>query len=76
MKPTSDHAEFDASFIGRPGDSRDKTAESIVHMYEGSIIATGTFLPTSVRDIQIRCPRIQARPLKEALRKAGLTIEE
>jgi hypothetical protein len=74
--PLSTHIEFEASFVGRPGDARDKAAESIVHMYEGSITGAGTFLPTSTRDIQVRCPRIQARPLKEALRKAGLTVEE
>lgn len=70
------HVEFEASFVGRPGDPRDRAAESIVHMYEGSIIGSGTFMPESMRDLQIRVPRIHERPLKEALRKAGITVEE
>jgi hypothetical protein len=74
--PLTPHVEFEASFVGRPGDARDKAAESIVHMYEGSITGAGTFLPESIRDLQIKVPRIHERHLKEALRKAGLKVEE
>lgn len=70
----STHVEFSAEFIGRPGDNRDLVAHNIVHQYDGVVIGSGTLLPTSMRDLTIRVPRINANPLREALRKAGLTI--
>jgi len=68
-------AKFEATYEGRPGDNRDLAAHSIVGMYGGKVTGAGTFLPTGTRDLQIEVAMIYARPLKEALRKAGLHVD-
>lgn len=68
------YVEFTAIFIGRPGDTRDLAAHSIVQMYGGQVTGSGTFLMTSERDLEIKVPRMYEVPLKEALQKAGLSI--
>jgi hypothetical protein len=65
---------FTADFIGRPGDTRDLAAHSIVGQYGGKVIAGGTFLPDQLRDLEIKVAALYAKPLKEALQKAGLRI--
>lgn len=68
--------EFEASYTGAPGDETDLKAERIIKTYGGEITGSGTFLPTSARDLQVKVPAVYARACKEALQKAGLTITQ